>query len=82
MIVVEQYIDIKTGLTGRRLVERPDVLTEAEAVIKQATDDSYNVKVKRVAELREIILEALIRGAEVDEKERQEYVQLSAEVRE
>jgi hypothetical protein len=60
MIVWEQFVNCKTGETGRRQVEMPDVMTEQQAAQREAAAAPSREKDATVAQLRAQMQEALV----------------------
>lgn len=76
MKVIDQFYDVKTGKSGRRTIEVPGVITEAEAIELDKASERAAAKAARIAEIREQMLEHFAMGTEPSHELRREYAQL------
>ncbi len=76
MKVVEQFVDVRTGESGRRTVEHADVMTEAEGIEHDAKEHAAQAVQAKKAALREQMLHALLLGDDIPTQDRAEYRRL------
>jgi hypothetical protein len=76
MIIEEQFVDIKTGESGRRLVDVPDVITEAQALVKDEAARVLQAELDAFHALRERLIDATLSGDPVSGQDRAEYKRL------
>jgi hypothetical protein len=75
MIVDQVVFDAKTGKHSRVQVDR-DVITETQALLLRDEAARQENRTRRIAELREQILDNVLLGTEPQPDHRREYAQL------
>jgi hypothetical protein len=70
MIVIEQYVNVKTGERGRREVEMPDVISAEEAARRQPELDRAQLREELRLEMQALLVEEAL-GLDVTERKRE-----------
>lgn len=80
MKVIDRYFDAKTGTYGERELDIPDVITEAEATIRDAAEALRETRRTRIAEIRFLVIELLMAAVGGDTAARQQIAALRTEI--
>jgi len=78
MKVIEHFFDVKTGTSGVREVEAPDVISAAEGIARDAQNNQRLDEQIRLQELRERMINELLVGNAASAADRAEYRRLLA----
>jgi len=79
MKVIDQFYDVKTGEHGRREIEVPGVITEAEGIERDKIAAVVARRNARMAEIRDLQMERSLLGEIPDPALVAEYAKLKAQ---